>query len=175
MAFSTVDCPGVNCPQAFLMTLGYPALGDNPHNQSTGASFLAKHLKSITCWDAGSVAVFPSPTPPCLNTSQAPGSKRKTWNSIPFKEIRILTLDRRLQSHCQRAPYESVVGQCELQLTQQSHEAVPRSQGINFFWCSLGHFHECYCCSQSSAISLIMGFIRLISSSQTHNPTQVPG
>lgn len=138
MAFSTVDCPGLNCPQAFLMTLGYPALGDNPHNQSTGASFLAKHLKSITCWDAGSVAVFPSPTPPCLNTSQAPGSKRKTWNSIPFKEIRILTLDRRLQSHCQRAPYESVVGQCELQLTQQRQS--PEAKELISFGVAWGTF-----------------------------------
>lgn len=47
LACPTADCPGLNCPQAFLMTLGYLALRGDPHNHSTRASFLAKHLKCI--------------------------------------------------------------------------------------------------------------------------------
>lgn len=43
LACPTADCSGLNCPQAFLMTLGY--LRGDPHNQSIRASFLAKHLQ----------------------------------------------------------------------------------------------------------------------------------
>lgn len=47
LAYPTVDCSGLNYAQAFLMTLGYLALRGDPHNQSTRASFLTKHLKCI--------------------------------------------------------------------------------------------------------------------------------